>query len=202
MTTKPDRTRLWQLLGASGVVALMIVLLRVQGRLFLCACGYFEIWTSDTCSANNSQQLFDPYSLTHLLHGFLIFWFIALLVPRLTPGWQISLAFLLEGMWEVFENTRFVIERYRSQTAALGYQGDTVANSLGDLSWALAGFLVARQLGIRASLILFVMVELVLLFWIHDSLTLQILMLVRPIEAIKSWQLCNQAPVVLLICRA
>ena len=191
MTTKPDRTRLWQLLGASGVVALMIVLLRVQGRLFLCACGYFEIWTSDTCSANNSQQLFDPYSFTHLLHGFLIFWLIALLVPRLAPGWQVSLAFLLEGAWEVFENTKFVIERYRSQTAALGYQGDTVANSLGDLSWALAGFLVARQLGVRASLILFVMVELVLLFWIHDSLMLQILMLVRPVEAIKSWQLCN-----------
>ena len=109
-------------------------------------------------------------------------------MPR---GWQFCLALLLESAWEVFENTSFVINKYRTETAALGYQGDTIVNSLGDLACALLGFLVARQLGVRRSLIVFVLVEVVLILWIHDSLLLQILMLVRPIEAIKLWQMCG-----------
>jgi hypothetical protein len=179
-----------QIVAAVVVLLLMILLLRVQGRMFLCGCGYFEIWTSDTCSSNNSQQLFDPYSFTHLLHGFMFFWLIALLLTKFTSGWQLWIALLLESAWEVFENTRFVIDRYRAQTAALGYTGDTVVNSLGDLACAMIGFLVARQLGLRRSLIVFVLIELALILWIHDSLMLQLLMLIRPVEAIKSWQMC------------
>lgn len=179
-------------IGAMGLVlVLMIVLLREQGRMFLCSCGYFAIWIGDTCSSSNSQQLFDPYSFTHLLHGFLFFWLIALLFRRLSSGWQIWLALLLESAWEVFENTSFVINKYRTETAALGYTGDTVVNSLGDVAGALVGFLIARQLGMRRSLILFVLIELILILSIHDSLLLQILMLVRPVAAIKSWQMCQ-----------
>jgi hypothetical protein len=96
----------------------------------------------------------------------------------------------LEAVWEIFENTKFVIDKYRTETAALGYTGDTIVNSLGDLACALAGFLLARQLGVRRSLIVIALVELVLILWIHDSLLLQILMLVRPVEALKSWQMC------------
>lgn len=191
MTPKTDRNKLLYVTATILVVLLMIVLLRAQGRLFLCACGYFEIWTSDTCSSNNSQHLFDPYSFTHLLHGFLFFWLATLLFKRFTPGWQLWIALLLESAWEVFENSRFVIERYRTATAALGYQGDTIVNSIGDLMWAVGGFLIARQLGVRRSIIVFLFVELVLLLWIHDSLTLQILMLVRPVDAIKAWQVCS-----------
>ena len=190
MTTE-SKPRLLQVAAAGLVLALMIGLLRAQGRMFLCACGYFEFWISDTCSSNNSQQLFDPYSFTHVLHGFLFFWLIALLFKRLTASWQLWLALLLESAWEVFENTSFVINKYRSETAALGYTGDTVVNSLGDLACALVGFLVARQLGVRRSLIVFLLVELVLILWIHDSLLLQILMLVRPLDAIKLWQMCR-----------
>jgi len=190
MTTKADRTRVLQIMAAAAIVFAMIVLLRVQGRLFICACGHVQIWTSDTCSANNSQHLFDPYSFTHVVHGILFFWLISLLFRRMNKGRQLLLALLLEAAWEVFENSTFVIERYRTATAALGYQGDTIVNSLGDLVCALVGFLVARQLGFRRSLILFALVELVLILWIHDSLLLQILMLVRPVEAIKLWQAC------------
>ena len=171
---------------------LMVVLLRAQGRLFLCACGQFEFWTSDTCSANNSQQLFDPYSFTHVLHGVLFFWLIALVFRRMAPGWQLLLALLLEAAWEVFENSSFVIDRYRTATAALGYQGDTIVNSFGDLICAMAGFLIARHLGVWRSLMLFLFMELILVLWIRDSLVLQILMLVRPVEAIKLWQACGQ----------
>jgi hypothetical protein len=190
VATHAQRTRLFQIAGAVVVVLLMIVLMRAQGRLLVCACGYFEIWTSDTCSANNSQQLFDPYSLTHVLHGILFFWLIALLFRRMAPGWQLWLALLMESAWEVFENTRFVIERYRTATAALGYTGDTVVNSIGDLACALLGFWIARRVGLRGSIILFLLVEVILIFWIHDSLLLQLLMLIRPVEAIKSWQMC------------
>src|SRR5688572_12383081 len=190
MTTKIDRTRVLQIVVVGLVLLLMIVLLRAQGRSLLCACGQFEIWTSDTCSSNNSQQLFDPYSLTHVLHGFLFFYLVVLVFNRLGRGWQLVLALALEAAWEVFENSSFVIDRYRTATAALGYQGDTVVNSIGDLACALIGFLIARQVGIRNSLILFALLELILILLIHDSLLLQILMLVWPIEAIKSWQMC------------
>jgi Protein of unknown function (DUF2585) len=191
MKTRPDRSRVLQIVAACVIVVLMSVLLRAQGRLFICACGQVQIWTSDTCSSDNSQHLFDPYSFTHVLHGVMFFWLIALLFRRMAPGRQLLLALLLEAVWEVFENSSFVIDRYRTATAALGYQGDTVVNSIGDLLCALLGYLIARQLGIRRSIILFLLVELILILWIHDSLLLQILMLVRPVEAIKLWQACG-----------
>ena len=191
MTTESNRARWLQVVATALVLLLMIVLLHAQGRMFFCGCGYFKVWTSDTCSSNNSQQLFDPYSFTHVLHGILFFWLIALLFARLTKTWQFWLALLLESAWEVFENTSFVINKYRTETAALGYQGDTVVNSLGDLACALVGFLVARQIGFRRSLILFLLIELILILWIHDSLLLQMLMLLRPVDSIKAWQMCR-----------
>src|SRR5215208_3797958 len=191
MTTKKDRSRVVMSVATAVVLLAMIALLRFEGRSFLCSCGYFAVWIGESCSSNTSQQLFDPYSFTHVLHGFLFFWLIALLFRRMPRPWQFWLAMLLESAWEVFENTSFVINKYRTETAALGYQGDTIVNSLGDLSCALLGFVIARQLGVRRSLILFVLIEAVLIFWIHDSLLLQILMLVRPVEAIKLWQMCR-----------
>jgi len=191
MTTESKRRSVLQVALMVLTPLVMIALLRAEGRRFLCACGYFAVWTGDTCSSITSQQFLDPYSFTHLLHGFLFFWLIALLFRRLTPAWQISTALLLEAVWEVFENTQFVIDKYRNETAALGYEGDTIVNSFGDLSCALAGFLVARQLGVRRSLIVFMLVEMVLILSIRDSLLLQILMLVRPVAAIKAWQTCS-----------
>ena len=129
----------------------MVAMLRAEGRMFLCACGYFAVWVSDWCSSTTSQQFLDPYSLTHLLHGFLFFWLITLLFRRMPRSWQLWLALLLESAWEVFENTPYVIDKYRNETAALGYHGDTIVNSLGDLACALVGFLVARRLGVRRS---------------------------------------------------
>lgn len=159
--------------------------------MFLCSCGEFQFWVGDTCSSRNSQQLFDPYSFTHVLHGFLLFWLVALAFRRVSPAWQLSLASIFEALWEVLENTSFVIDRYRAQTAALGYQGDTIVNSFGDLFCAVIGFLVARRLGWSRSLVLFLLLELVLLLWIRDSLLLQILMLIYPVDAIKMWQMCR-----------
>jgi hypothetical protein len=191
MTTTKDRHWLVFIVATALVLLALIVLLRAEGRRFLCACGHFAVWVGDWCSSNTSQQLLDPYSLTHVLHGFLFFWLIALLFKRMPRAWQFLLALLLESAWEVFENTSFVINKYRTETAALGYQGDTIVNSLGDLACALIGFVIARRLGVRRSLIVFVLIEVILSVWIHDSLLLQILMLVRPVEAVKLWQMCQ-----------
>jgi hypothetical protein len=191
MSKRSGSNKLFVSIVAGIVLLALIVSLRVEGRSFICTCGRFVLWIGDACSSNTSQQFLDPYSLTHILHGFLFFWLMALLFKRLPGAWQVCLALLLESAWEVFENTSFVINKYRTGTAALGYTGDTVINSLGDLACALVGFIVARQLGWRWSLVVFVALEVFLIFWIHDSLLLQILMLVRPVEAIKLWQICR-----------
>ena len=113
---------------------------------------------------------------------------LTLLVRRVPTSWSLCVAIILEASWELIENTNTVIERYRAATAALGYQGDTVINSLGDVMCCGIGFMIARKLGWRRSLVLFIATEAILLIWIRDSLLLEILMLVHPINAIKMWQ--------------
>ncbi len=174
-----------------AVVAVLVGVayqLRSQGRLWRCSCDYVLLWSGDPWSSDNSQHLLDPYSFTHVLHGFLFCGLIALVFPRLRGAWQLWLAVSLEAVWEAVENSRFVIERYREETAALGYQGDTIVNSLADILLCGLGFLVARRLGFRRTLALFVVTEVALAVWIRDNLSLNVLMLIHPIEAVKEWQ--------------
>jgi Protein of unknown function (DUF2585) len=177
-----------------AIIAVLLIttfLLHGEGRLWICSCGSLRIWAGKVCSSDNSQQFLDPYSFTHVLHGFLYFWLIALMPARLKPAWQLWLAVTIASFWEVFENTDFVIQRYRADTASLGYQGDTIVNSLGDILCAVVGFVIARRLGLRRSLLLFAAIEIVLIIWIRDSLLLEILMLIHPTAAIKAWQMCR-----------
>ncbi len=192
MSTKPlplNRSTLWPWLAIVAVLALAVYLLHNQGRLWICACGQIYLWVSDTWSSDNSQHWLDPYSFTHLLHGLVFFCLLAWSLPRLSLLWRLWLAILIEALWEVVENSELVIQRYREATAALGYQGDTVINSLGDILVCGVGFWLAFYLGFRRSLALFVITEIVLTLWIRDSLILNIIMLIYPIEAIKAWQL-------------
>jgi len=184
-----NKYKLWWLAFAA-IFPATAVLLRAEGRLWICACGKLLAWSGGICSANNSQHFLDPYSFTHLLHGVLFFWLIYWLAPKWHLTTQLLLATAFEAAWEVFENTNFIIERYRTATAALGYNGDTVVNSLGDILCCIAGFLIAQRLGLRRSLLLFAAFELILIVWIHDSLMLEILMLISPIKLIKAWQMC------------
>jgi hypothetical protein len=175
-------------------LAIVIVLvatayqLRSQGRLWWCSCGYLLLWSGDPWSSDNSQHLLDPYSFTHMLHGFVLCGLLAWLAARLLLAWQLWLAVSIEALWEVVENSDFIIRRYREETAALGYQGDTIVNSLGDILVCGLGFVLARRLGFRRTFALFVVAEVTLVFWIRDSLLLNILMLIYPIDAIKTWQ--------------
>jgi hypothetical protein len=162
--------------------------LRSQGRLWWCSCDYLLIWSGDPWSSDNSQHLLDPYSFTHVLHGFIFCGLLALIVPRLSPVWQLWLAVSIEAVWEVVENSEFVIRRYREETAALGYHGDTIINSLADILLCGIGFVLARHLGFRRTFALFVLTEVGLAIWIRDNLSLNILMLIYPIDAVKEWQ--------------
>jgi hypothetical protein len=183
------RETYWPWLSTAAVLLTAVVLLHAEGRSWWCACGRTFLWTSEADGPHTSQHLLDPYSLTNVLHGMLLCGFLAWGLPRVPPAWRLVLAAGLEALWEVFENSAFVIQRYRTATAALGYQGDTVANSLGDILICLFGFLLARRLGWWGSVVLAVATEAVLLIWIRDSLLLSVLMLVQPRDAIKAWQL-------------
>src|SRR5688572_7567963 len=150
--------RIWPPLAIITTVVVAAFQLHIQGRLWLCSCGRLFLWVSDAWSSDTSQHLFDPYSFTHLLHGFLFCWLLMLILPRLSTAWQLWLAVIAEVLWEVVENTNFVIQRYREATAALGYSGDTVINSLGDILMCGLGFILAWRLGFRRSLLLFALV--------------------------------------------
>ncbi|MFN2492674.1 MAG: DUF2585 family protein [Pyrinomonadaceae bacterium] len=181
----------WPALATLLLFAATAVLLHLEGRLWICSCGRFLIWAGRVCSSDNSQHLLDPYSFTHVLHGFLFFALVIWLAPRWQPIRQLLLALAVEAAWEVFENTNFIIERYRTETAALGYNGDTVVNSFGDIICCLIGFMIAKCLGFRRSLIVFAVLELILIAWIRDSLLLEILMLLVPIDSLRAWQMCR-----------
>lgn len=182
------RAYLFAVVATVVVTVLMIVALRTEGRIWFCACGEFRLWIGDVNGAHNSQHLLDPYSLTHLLHGVLFAGLLKLTAPQLAPPRRFTAVAFLEAAWEVWENSPFVIDRYRTATMAVGYTGDSILNSVGDLACCLVGYLIARRLGWIRSAVLVAAAELVLLLTIRDNLTLNVLMLLFPLDAVKKWQ--------------
>ena len=176
----------WVLLGTAVA---MVVVLRLEGRRWWCACGRWALWSGDVNGSHASQHFLDPYAFTHLLHGVGFWLILRVLWPRLAGSSQLVVIGLLEALWEVLENSPAVIDRYRTATAALGYLGDSIGNAVGDLASCVVGAWIAARLGVVKSLLLFAVTEAVMIFWIRDSLLINILMLFWPIEAIKTWQL-------------
>ena len=173
----------------AAAVLLMTVQLFYQGRVWWCRSGDLAPWSSAVLSRHNSQHLFDPYTFTHILHGVLFYWILILIFPKMPAVWRLLIALAAEGAWEVLENTNAVIERYREATISLDYFGDSIVNSLGDVFACAIGFVLAQKLKLWFSLAFFILTETVLLFWIHDSLLLNILMLIYPLDAVKQWQM-------------
>lgn len=176
---------------AVAVVLLLatVASLRMEGRIWWCACRTPTPFSTDVTSPHNSQHLLDAYSFSHLLHGIIFYWCLRLLAPRVSPAWMLVIALAIEAGWEVLENSPLVIARYRAATAAQGYSGDSIVNSAGDVLSCAAGFFLARRLGWLLSIALFVAVELVMLVLIRDNLTLNIIMLLYPMEWLKQWQM-------------
>jgi len=178
----------WPEIAVLVTVVAMVVLLRREGQPWWCNCGRWWPWTLDAYSSHTSQHLIDPYSLTHLQHGLVLFWVVGWAVPKWKWPWKCWLAITLEAGWELFENSKMIIDRYREATAALGYNGDSVINSLGDILCCYAGVLIAKKLGWRKTWLLSAGIELTLLLTIRDSLLLNILMLTVDTPALKAWQ--------------
>jgi hypothetical protein len=145
-------------------------------------------WSGNIYSADNSQHLFDPYTFTHVVHGFLFAGLVHLVWPRVSQAWKFTAALCAEMLWEAIENSTVVIERYRSETISLGYVGDSILNSFGDILACAAGIVVPRRLGPGRTIVLALLIETILLLTIRDNLLLNIIMLLYPIEAIRVWQ--------------
>jgi hypothetical protein len=171
-----------------GIVAVAVIMLNVQGRVWWCQAGDYSPWAWDIWTPHNSQHIIDPYTFTHVLHGILEFWLIGLVFWKLPMAWRFVLAILIESSWEVAENTSHVINLYREETISLSYFGDSIINSLADIVACALGFFIAYKIRFWKSLALFVATEAMLLLTIRDSLILNLIMLIRPIEAIKVWQ--------------
>lgn len=164
------------------------IVLHFQGRVIWCEAGDYTPWSWTIWSKHNSQHFIDPYTFTHILHGVAEFWIISLIFRKLPLRWRLAIAVGIEGTWEVVENTNAVIQRYREATISLDYYGDSIINSMADMLACATGFIIAYKIRFWRSLALFLLTEIILIFWIRDSLLINILMLFYPIEAVKVWQ--------------
>jgi len=175
-------------LALLAVAAAQALALYALGRVPICTCGYVKLWHGVVLSAENSQHIADWYSFSHIIHGFALYGLLWLAARRWPVGMRFVAAALIEAVWETVENTSFVIDRYRAITISLDYYGDSILNSVSDTLFCAAGFALASRLPVAATAALAVAMEVGVAAVIRDNLTLNIIMLIYPLAAIKAWQ--------------
>jgi Protein of unknown function (DUF2585) len=188
MTDTSTRTRLTPILITVGIILVTAAYLLWIGREPICKCGYVKLWHGEVVSAENSQHLSDWYTPSHIIHGFLFFGALWLVARRLSLGWRLAIATLVECAWEIVENSDAVIERYRTVTISLDYFGDSVINTVFDVLAMILGFWLASKLPVWATVALIVLFEGVTMLIIRDGLALNVLMLLWPLDSIAQWQ--------------
>ncbi len=174
---------------AAALLAIQAIVLYAMGRIPICECGFVKFWHGAINSSQDSQHLTDWYTFSHIIHGILLYWALKYLLPRVPVQLRILIALSIEIAWEFLENSSFIINRYRTETASLGYTGDSIINSVGDSVSMAFGFLLAYKLPVWFVVCIAIVFELFTLYWIRDNLALNVVMLVYPLQFIKSWQL-------------
>lgn len=172
----------------AGLILIQAIILYTMGRVPICKCGTVEFWYGDANGAGNSQHLSDWYTFSHIIHGFLLYGLFHLLFPKMPLLTRLALSVGVEMSWEIVENTNFVINRYREGTISLDYDGDSIINSVADTAWMMLGFIMAARLPVWLIVVLALVFELGVGYVIRDNLTLNVIMLIYPLEAIRDWQ--------------
>jgi hypothetical protein len=188
MTDRSTSNRLTPILVTLGIILLTAAWLLWIGREPWCKCGYIKLWHGQVVSAENSQHISDWYTPSHIIHGFLFFGALWLVARKLSFGWRLAIATLVECAWEIVENSDAVIERYRSVTISLDYFGDSVLNTVCDVLAMVLGFWLASKLPVWATVALIVLFEGTTMWIIRDGLALNVLMLVWPLDSVAQWQ--------------
>jgi len=182
----------WVFASALGVCAGVAAIELWMGRLPFGPDGRIGLWEGNIWSSEQSQRLADPYTISHTIHGMLFYAILWLVARRAPVSKRFIGALLMEGAWEVLENSPIIINRYREATIALGYVGDSVFNSVSDIFFAALGFLLAWRIRPWITVVVILAMEIATALWVRDNLTLNIVMLIHPVDAIKDWQMAGR----------